>query len=65
MSKFFKYFEFAYIAFAVFFAYEAIRIWNTERNRAYIFLFFVVVAVFMFFFKRRFRRRFEDRNKKS
>lgn len=63
MTKYFKYFEYAYLCFAAFFTYEAITIWNTERNRAYIFLFFVCIAVFMFFFKRRFRRRFEERNK--
>ncbi|WP_084519477.1 hypothetical protein [Christiangramia echinicola] len=63
MSKFFRYFEYAYLFFAAFFIFEAIRIWNTERNRAYLFLFFVCIAIFMFFFKRRFRRKYEDRNK--
>ncbi len=63
MSKFFRYFEYAYLFFAAFFIFEAIKIWNTERNRAYLFLFFVCIAIFMFFFKRRFRRKFEDRNK--
>ncbi len=63
MSRFYKYFEFAYLIFAAFFIFEAFRIWDTERNRAYLFLFFVVVAVFMFFFKRRFRKRLEDRNR--
>ena len=63
MSKFFKYFEYAYLMFAAFFLFEAFRIWGTERNRAYLFLFFVCIAVFMFFFKRRFRRKYEDRNK--
>jgi len=60
--KFFKYFEFAYLFIAAFFLFETVRIWNTERNRAYLFLFFVVIAVFMFFFKRRFRKKFESRN---
>ncbi|MDX1762610.1 MAG: hypothetical protein R3218_10690 [Christiangramia sp.] len=63
MNKFFRYFEYAYLAFAAFFLFEAIRIWGTERNRAYLFLFFVCIAIFMFFFKRRFRRKYEDRNK--
>lgn len=63
MSKYFRYFEYAYLIFAAFFLFEAVRIWNSERSRAYIFLFFVAIAVFMFFFKRRFRRRFEKRNK--
>nr|WP_026914556.1 hypothetical protein [Christiangramia portivictoriae] len=63
MSKFFKYFEYAYLMFAAFFLFEAVRIWNDERQRAYVFLFFVAIAIFMFFFKRRFRRRYEERNK--
>ncbi len=63
MTRFYKYFEFAYLIFAAFFIFEAIRIWETERNRAYLFVFFVVVAIFMFFFKRRFRKRLEDRNR--
>ncbi|TQI69709.1 hypothetical protein JM79_0594 [Gramella sp. Hel_I_59] len=63
MSKFFKYFEYAYLLFAAFFLFEAVRIWNDQRQRAYLFLFFVAIAIFMFFFKRRFRRRYEERNK--
>ncbi|MCB7481525.1 hypothetical protein [Christiangramia sediminis] len=63
MNKFFRYFEYAYLMFAAFFLFEAVRIWSTERNRAYLFIFFVCVAIFMFFFKRRFRRKYEDRNK--
>ena len=63
MSKFFKYFEYAYLLFAAFFLFEAVRIWDDQRQRAYVFLFFVAIAIFMFFFKRRFRRRYEERNK--
>ncbi len=64
MMKFFKYFEYAYLVIAAFFLFETVRIWNTERGRAYLFLIFVVVAIFMFFFKRRFRRKIEERNKR-
>ena len=61
--KFFKYFEFAYLFIAAFFLFETVRLWNAEGNRAYLFLFFVIMAIFMFFFKRRFRKRFEERNR--
>mgnify|MGYP004415084823 CR=1 FL=1 len=37
--------------------------WGDNRNRAYLFAFFAVVAIFMFFFKRNFRRKMEERNK--
>lgn len=63
MMKFFKYFEYAYLIIAAFFLFETVRIWNTERGRAYLFLFFVVIAIFMYFFKRRFRKKYEERNR--
>ena len=62
MSKYFKYFEYAYLFFAALFLFEAFRIWGTERNKAYVFLLFVAVAIGMYFFKRRFRKKYEQRN---
>lgn len=61
--KFSKFFEVAYLVVAVFFIYESVRIWETERSRAYVFIFLSVIAVFMFFFRRRFRKKYEDRKK--
>ncbi|GAB2779767.1 hypothetical protein [Salinimicrobium soli] len=63
MMKLSRFFEIAYLAAAVFFLYEAIRIWNTDRNQAYLFLFFVVIGVFMFFFRRHFRHKYDNRKK--
>lgn len=63
MIKIARLFEYFYLVVAVFFTYEAITKWNTERDQAYIFLFFVVIAIFMFFFRRRFRRNVENRMK--
>ncbi|MCF4100854.1 hypothetical protein L1I30_04170 [Gillisia sp. M10.2A] len=63
MMKFFKYFEYAYLVIAAFFLFEVIRLWNVERNRSYLFIFFVIIAIFMFLFKRRFRRKLEDKNR--
>jgi len=65
MSKYFKYFEYAYLIIAAFFLFESFRIWNTERSRDYLFIFFVFISIFMFFFKRRFRRKIEERNKQE
>ena len=45
------------------FTYEAINNWESQPYRAYLFLFFVVLAIFMFFFKRNFRKKMEERNK--
>ncbi len=63
MMKFSKFFEFVYLAAAAFFLYEAVMIWNTERGKAYLFLLFVVIAIFMFFFRRHFRNKFQNRDK--
>ena len=63
MSKFFKYFEYAYLVFAAVFMITGVIELNKNPNQAYLLFGFSVIAVFMFFFKRRFRRRFEERNK--
>jgi uncharacterized membrane protein len=61
--KFLKFFQYAYIAFAILFLYEAIINWNVDRNKSYISLLFVALAVFMFFFRKRFRKKIEDKKK--
>ena len=63
VNKVYRLFEYAYLVIAVFFAYEAIVNWKKAPERAYLFIFFVVVAVFMFFFKRNFRKKIENRSK--
>jgi uncharacterized membrane protein YuzA (DUF378 family) len=63
MSKFFKYFEYAYLIFAAMFIITGFIELSKNVNQAYILFGMAAVAVFMFFFKRRFRRRFEERNK--
>jgi len=60
--KFFKYFEYAYLVFAVLFLFEAYRVWGESSDRSYLCIFLGAVAVFMIFFKRRFRKKIEDRN---
>ena len=61
--KFYRLFEFFYLIIAAFFTYEAFNAWSEERTRAYLFLFFVAMTIFMFFFRRRFRKKMEERNK--
>jgi uncharacterized membrane protein YuzA (DUF378 family) len=63
MSKFFKYFEYAYLIFATLFVITGCIEWSNNPSQAYLLFGMAGVAVFMFFFKRRFRRRFEKRNK--
>jgi len=61
--KFLKFFQYAYIAFAILFLYEAIISWSVDRSKSYMSLLFVALAVFMFFFRKRFRKKLEDRKK--
>ncbi len=62
--KIFKYIEYIYLIAACFFLFEAYSEWGNEGYRSFLYLFFVVAAIFMFFFKRNFRKRFEANNKK-
>ncbi|MGJ8590934.1 MAG: hypothetical protein ACSHXF_00200 [Aquaticitalea sp.] len=59
-----KFIQYAYLFIAVFFVYETYRNWNLDRDRAYMLLFFAVLAVFMYFFKKRFTKKFDDKNKR-
>jgi uncharacterized membrane protein len=61
-NKIYRIFEYAYLAMAAFSVYLVITSWESNRNRAYLFAFFTVVAIFMFFFKRNFRKKMEERN---
>jgi positive regulator of sigma E activity len=63
MSKYYKFIEIAYLLVAIFFIVETFLNWSDNREKAYIYLAFSAVAVFMFFFKKKFRKKFEDSNK--
>ncbi len=61
-NKIYRLFEYAYLGMAGFSVYLVITNWDDNRNRAYLFAFFTLVAIFMFFFKRNFRKKMEQRN---
>ena len=61
MIKFLRYTEYLYLAVAVISLYKIGELWKLDRNQAYIFVFFAVVSIAMFFFRRNYRRRFEKR----
>jgi len=63
MSKYYKFIEIAYLLVAIFFIVETFLNWSENREKAYIYLAFSAVAVFMYFFKKKFRKKFEDSNK--
>ena len=64
MEKFRRIIEYGYLIVAIVFAVETVINWNEDRERAYLMLAFTILAVFMYFFKRRFRKKLESRNNK-
>lgn len=63
-NKIYRLFEYAYVVMAVFSIYVVIDNWEENRGRSYLFAIFGIVAVLMFFFKRKFRKKIEAHNKK-
>ena len=61
MIKFLRYTEYLYLAVALISLYKIGELWSIDRDQAYIFVFFAVVSIAMFFFRRNYRRRFEKR----
>jgi len=65
MAKYFKFFEIAYLVIAIVFIVETFLKWDSDRNKAYIFLAFSIMAIFMYFFRKKYRKKFEkDKGKK-
>ena len=55
--------HYLYLIFAALFLFDATEKWSSDRNAAYMSLFFSVLAVAMFFFRKKFKKRFQDRGK--
>jgi len=58
-----KILEIAYLLFAIVFFINAFTTFNSNRNKALLFGAFAVMALFMFFFKRKVRKKWYDSNK--
>ena len=52
MIKILRYTEYLYLAVAVISLYKIGELWSVDRNQAYIFVFFAVVSIAMFLFRR-------------
>jgi c-di-AMP phosphodiesterase-like protein len=63
MKKIHKIFEIGYLIVAIVFFVETVLMWNTDKSRALIMLIFGIVAVFMYFFKKKFRKKIENNQK--
>ncbi len=62
MNRTSKIFEFGYLIVAVIFLVETFLNWNEKRESAYMMLLFAVLAIFMYFFRKRFRKKMENKN---
>ena len=62
--NFLKYTSYLYLAFGIYFIYDGFTKWSANENPI---LSFVIagLAIFMFFFRRKFAKKFDDRNKNS
>ena len=65
MIRFYKFIEFGYLIIAIFLMFETVLNWNSSPQKAYLYLAFSLLAVFMYFFKKNFRKKMNNRNKKS
>jgi LPXTG-motif cell wall-anchored protein len=60
--KYSKIFQYAYLVFAVLFIYDGITKWNDDTNSAYVSLGLAALAIFMYFFRRKFAKKYDNTN---
>lgn len=63
MKFLFRFFEYAYLLIAAFFLFEAYQQMGQEGGKSILFLGLAGAAIFMFFFKRKFRKKIEASKK--
>tara|TARA_R110002126_G_scaffold254190_4_gene397325 strand:- start:1548 stop:1757 length:210 start_codon:yes stop_codon:yes gene_type:complete len=63
MINILRYTEYLYIIVAGFSIFRIFTDWNTDRNMAYLFIFFAIVSIGMFLFRRNYRKKFEQRKR--
>lgn len=59
-----KYTQYVYLVFAIYFTVDGIMKWNESEDKPWLNFMIAAMAVFMFFFRRSFSKRIENRNKK-
>ena len=59
--KFYKISEFLYVVIAAISLIEVIKLWDIQRDKAYLFIGFAALSIFMFFFRRKYRKKFKNR----
>ena len=57
-----KYTPYVYLLLAAFFIYDAIENWNVENSTPMLSLLMAGLGIFMFFFRKRFAKKMQDRS---
>lgn len=65
MKKIYIIIEYGYLLIAIFMLVETILNWTSNRQKSYLFLAFSIAAILMYFFKKKFRKKIENNDKKS
>ncbi len=63
MIKVLRYTEYLYLVVAIISLYKIATLWSVSPQETYLFIFFAVVSLGMFFFRRNYRKKFEQRKK--
>jgi len=62
--KYLKFTQYIYLIAAIIFGIRAAEVWDNQKDQAYLYLGITALSIFMFFFRRKFAKKFEDRNSK-
>ncbi|MGY0426378.1 MAG: hypothetical protein ACWIPI_06060 [Polaribacter sp.] len=65
MNKIWKFFQYGYLMVAFVCLVETYNSWNINRDRSYFFFGFAIFIILVFFFKRHFRKKIDERNRKN
>ncbi|MGB5646992.1 hypothetical protein [Muriicola sp.] len=65
MIKLLRFTEYLYLIVAIVSIYKIGDLWETNQEGTYIFIFFAIVSIGMFIFRRNYRRKFEKRKKEN
>lgn len=60
--KYSKIFQYAYLVFAILFIYDGITKWKNGINGAYLSFGLAALAIFMYFFRRKFAKKYDNTN---
>jgi hypothetical protein len=56
-----KIFEIGYLIIAIIFLVEAYLNWGDEGNKHFVYILLSVLAIFMYFFRKKFRKKMENK----